>query len=66
MGGKGGAEYLEKKRMKKDNKPSKNKKCIWCLELKSYSDFDKYDKSSDGYRSMCYSCMKIKKGNKNG
>jgi hypothetical protein len=52
--------------MKKENKSPKDKKCIWCLEIKNYSDFDKYDKSTDGYRSMCYSCMKIKKGKKNG
>ena len=48
--------------MKKDNKSPKDKKCIWCLEIKNYSDFDKYDKSSDGYRSQCKICIKIKKG----
>jgi hypothetical protein len=52
--------------MKIVNKPSKGKKCIWCMEIKNYSEFSKYDKSTDGYRSMCYSCMKIKKGNKSG
>jgi hypothetical protein len=50
--------------MKKENKTPNGKKCIWCLEMKNYSEFDKYDKSTDGYRSMCYSCMKIKKGRK--
>ena len=37
------------------------KQCIWCKEIKNFSDFDKYDKSSDGYRSMCKLCMKISK-----
>lgn len=48
--------------MKKENKSPKDKKCIWCLEIKNYLDFDKYDKSSDGYRSQCKICIKIKKG----
>ena len=47
--------------MKKENKSPKDKKCIWCLEIKNYSEFDKYDKSSDGYRSQCKICIKIKK-----
>lgn len=50
--------------MKKENKSPKDKKCIWCLEIKNYSDFNKYDKSSDGYRSQCNICIKIKKGRK--
>jgi hypothetical protein len=50
--------------MKKENKSPKDKKCIWCLEIKNYSEFDKYDKSSDGYRSQCKICIKIKKGRK--
>ena len=48
--------------MKKENKSPKDKKCIWCLEIKNYSDFDKYNKSTDGYRSQCKVCIKIKKG----
>ena len=47
--------------MKKDNKSLKDKKCIWCLEIKNYSDFSKYDKSTDGYRSQCKVCINIKK-----
>lgn len=47
--------------MKKDNKSPKNKKCIWCLEIKNYSDFGKYEKSSDGHRSQCKVCINIKK-----
>ena len=47
--------------MKKENKSPRDKKCIWCLEIKNYSDFDKYDKSSDGYRSQCKICIKTKK-----
>ena len=39
----------------------KTKKCIWCMELKNYSDFDKYDKSTDGYRSQSNTCIKISK-----
>jgi hypothetical protein len=38
------------------NKPN-TRKCIWCQELKNISDFDKYDKSSDGYRSQCKLCL---------
>lgn len=37
---------------------SNMKKCIWCLEMKNMSDFDKYDKSNDGYRSQCKICIK--------
>jgi hypothetical protein len=37
--------------------------CIWCLKLKNISDFDKYEKSSDGYRSQCKSCIGKKKRN---
>jgi hypothetical protein len=40
------------------------KECIWCKQIKNISDFDKYDKSSDGYRSMCNIC--IKKSKKSG
>lgn len=36
---------------------SNTKQCIWCLETKNYSDFDKYEKSSDGYRSQCKICI---------
>ena len=36
---------------------SNTRKCIWCQELKNISDFDKYDKSSDGYRSQCKLCL---------
>jgi len=50
--------------MKKENKSPKDKKCIWCLEMKNYSEFDKYDKSSDGYRSQCNICINIKKRGK--
>ena len=51
--------------MKKENKSPRDKKCIWCLELKDYSQFSKYNKSTDGYRSQCDICIKIKKrGNK--
>jgi hypothetical protein len=42
-------------------KKSNTKKCIWCGEIKNISDFDKYDKSTDGYRSMCKLCIKISK-----
>ena len=38
------------------NKPN-TRKCIWCQELKNISDFDKYDKSNDGYRSQCKICI---------
>ena len=36
---------------------SNMRKCIWCLEIKNISDFDKYDKSTDGYRSQCKLCL---------
>jgi len=47
--------------MKKENKSSKGKKCIWCLEIKNYSEFSKYEKSTDGYKHMCNLCTKLKK-----
>ena len=50
--------------MKIQNKTPKSKKCIWCMEIKNYSEFSKYDKSTDGYRHMCYACEKIKKRKK--
>jgi hypothetical protein len=31
------------------------------MELKNISSFSKYDKSTDGYRSMCKLCMNISK-----
>lgn len=31
------------------------------MELKNISDFDKYDKANDGYRSMCKLCINISK-----
>jgi len=37
------------------------KKCIWCMEIKKYSEFDKYKNSTDGYRSQCNTCIKISK-----
>ena len=40
---------------------SNTKQCIWCSEIKNYSDFDKYDKSTDGYRSQCKVCIKRSK-----
>ena len=40
------------------------KQCIWCKELKNISDFSKYDKSSDGYRSQCNTCINISKKSK--
>lgn len=39
----------------------KTKKCIWCMELKNISSFDKYSKSTDGYRSQCNTCINISK-----
>ena len=31
------------------------------MELKNISDFTKYDKSTDGYRSQCNTCINISK-----
>ncbi len=47
--------------MKKDKYSPKEKKCIWCLQIKNYSEFSKYEKSSDGYRSQCDICLKTSK-----
>ena len=33
------------------------------MEIKNISDFDKYEKSNDGYRSQCKICIKKKKRN---
>lgn len=33
------------------------KKCICCNEIKEYQMFDKRDRSKDGYRNQCMSCM---------
>ena len=31
------------------------------MELKNISSFDKYSKSTDGYRSQCNTCINISK-----
>ncbi len=59
-GGVGGADIVKEKK-KEENKIPKGKKCIWCLQIKSYLEFDKYNKSSDGYRSQCNICIKQNK-----
>lgn len=61
IGGVRGGRIIIKEKNNKDKKTPKGKKCIWCLELKNYSEFNKYDKSTDGYRSQCNICINIKK-----
>jgi len=61
LGGVRGGRIIIKEKNNKDNRTPKSKKCIWCMEIKNYSEFSKYDKSTDGYRHMCYACEKIKK-----